>query len=90
MITKRTVIGQLNVLEDGQIQVRTDTVIEEDGVELSRTFHRHVLEPGEDVSTRDEKSKLVAAAVWDAKTVAAYLAKKAALAAAAETRGIGK
>ena len=43
-ITKETEIGRIEVVtEFKHIQVRTDTVIKEDGVELSRKFHRHVI-----------------------------------------------
>jgi|TARA_R110000744_G_scaffold218298_1_gene337046 hypothetical protein len=46
-ITKETIIGKMEVVTDFKhIQVRTDTVIKEDGTELSRSFHRHVLTPG--------------------------------------------
>ena len=45
-ITKETEIGKMEVVtEYKHIQVRTDTVIKEDGVELSRIFHRHVVTP---------------------------------------------
>jgi hypothetical protein len=44
-LTERKEIGSMEVLPMGQIQVRTDTVIERDGVEISRTYHRHVVEP---------------------------------------------
>ena len=44
-ITKETEIGKIEVVtEFKHIQVRTDTVIKEDGVELSRNFHRHVIQ----------------------------------------------
>lgn len=87
MITKKDVIGKLEVLEDGRIMVRTDTVIQEDGVELTRTFHRHILEPGDDVSSRDARSQAIATALWDAKTIADYRAAKAAT-LAASMRGV--
>jgi hypothetical protein len=46
-ITKTTEIGQVEVVgEHKAVQVRTDTIIKEDGKELSRTYHRHVLHPG--------------------------------------------
>ena len=44
-LTERKEIGSMNVLPMGQIEVRTDTVIEKDGFEISRTYHRHVCEP---------------------------------------------
>ena len=45
-LTKETVIGKMEVVGNYKhIQVRTDTVIKEDGVELSRKFKRHVITP---------------------------------------------
>ena len=52
-LTERIEIGRREVLADGQIQVRTDTIIEKDGVEISRAFHRHVVAPGDDL-TKEE------------------------------------
>jgi hypothetical protein len=62
-LTERTEISRREVLADGQIQVRTDTVIERDGVEVSRSFHRHVIVPGDDVSGEDASVQTVANAV---------------------------
>jgi hypothetical protein len=45
-ITKETEIGKIEVVGQYKaIQVRTDTVIKEDGKELSRSYHRHVIHP---------------------------------------------
>ena len=45
-LTKETEIGRIEVVTDFKhIQVRTDTVVKEDGTELSRSFHRHVVTP---------------------------------------------
>ena len=54
-ITKRTENDKIEVVNKWNIQVRTATIIEEDGVELSRSFHRHVLQPY--VSIYDEDTK---------------------------------
>jgi len=80
-LEEKTVIGSREVLPDGQIQVRTDTVIERDGVEISRTYHRHVVAPGDDVSGEDASVQTVANAVHTAEVIAAY---KAAVEAARE------
>jgi len=77
-ITERTEIGSREVLSDGQIQVRTDTVIERDGVEISRSFHRHVVVPGADVSGEDASVQTVANAVHTAEVIAAYEAAQEA------------
>ena len=64
MITKEIVTGMVSILEGGTIQVREDTVIIEDGIELSRTFHREVLEPGDNLSGKDERIKKIASVIW--------------------------
>jgi hypothetical protein len=77
-LTERTEIASREVLADGQIQVRTDTVIERDGVEVSRSFHRHVISPGDDVSGEDASVQTVANAVHTDAVIAAFRAKRAA------------
>ena len=44
-LAKTTEIPKIEVVNNWNIQVATDTVIKEDGVELSRSRHRHVLTP---------------------------------------------
>jgi len=77
-LTERIEISRREVLADGQIQVRTDTVIERDGVEVSRSFHRHVVVPGADVSGEDASVQTVANAVHTDAVIAAYEAAVAA------------
>ena len=55
-ITKTTENDKIEVVNKWNIQVRKATIIKEDGTELSRTFHRHVLVPG----TLDASDNLVA------------------------------
>ena len=51
-LTEETVQDKLEIVGDYKmIQVRTATVIKRDGVEISRTFHRHVVAP--DISADD-------------------------------------
>ena len=72
-LTKETVIDKIEVLEMGQVQVRTATKVLEDGVMLSRSFHRHVLEPSNkysgscadtDISGEAARVQAVANATW--------------------------
>ena len=64
-ITKETIIGQIEVVgEYKAVQVATDTVIKEDGAEISRSRHRHVLHPDMDISGEDAEVQAVANAVW--------------------------
>ncbi len=50
MALTKEVSHDCQVLEDGQIQARTITRIMEDGVELSKTYHRHVIDVGDDLT----------------------------------------
>ena len=59
-LTEKIEIGSIEVLPMGQIQVRTDTIIERDGVELSKSYHRHVVEPDSDTSNEDQRVKDIA------------------------------
>ncbi len=68
-ISKTVVVDKLEVLEMGQVQVRTATIVAEDGVELSRAFHRHVLEPGADLTGQADRVVAVANAAWTAEVV---------------------
>ena len=57
-ITKETIEDKWEIVGDFKhIQVRTATVIKEDGVELSRSFHRHVVAPDSDSSNESADVK---------------------------------
>ena len=58
------------------LQVRRADIIERDGVEVSaRSYHRHVLMPGADVSNECDVVKAIAPEVWTADVVSAYEAQ---------------
>ena len=71
-LTKEIVVDKIEVLEMGQVQVRTATRVLEDGVQLSSSFHRHVLAPGDDLSEQDAKVSAIATATWTPAVVSAY------------------
>ena len=77
-LEKIEVIDRIEVLENGCVQVRTKTAIMEDGKQISGTFHRHVVSPGDDYSAEDTKVKAICAAVHTASVIAAYQATIAA------------
>lgn len=60
------------------ISVRTDTVIIDDGVEVSRSFHRHVVAPGDDVSGEAESVQATANALWTPEVISAWEAAQPA------------
>jgi hypothetical protein len=76
-LTEKTIIDKIEVIENNSIQIRTATVIEKDGTELARTFHRHVLAPGADTSNEDPKVQAIATAIWTEEIIAAYQASQA-------------
>ena len=80
-LTKETVVDKIEVLEMGQVQVRTATRVKEDGAVLSSSFHRHVLEPSTktgdtwgdtDISGEDARVQAVANATWTDSVKTAY------------------
>jgi len=56
------------------IQCRRADIIEKDGIEVGRTYRRHVRVPGNDVSDDCEELQAVAAALWTPEVIAAYQA----------------
>ena len=72
-ITKRLEYKE-EILPDQTIQIRTTTVVEEDGVELARNHHRHVVVPGQDVTGEVQEVQDIANALWTADVIAAYQA----------------
>jgi hypothetical protein len=76
-LEKLTVVDQIEVVENGIVQVRTATKIIEDGKELSKTYHRHTIAPAQDYSSESDRVKAVCLAVHTPGVIAAYQAKLA-------------
>lgn len=74
MLEKVQIVDRIEVLENGCVQVRTKTSIMEDGNQISGTFHRHVIAPGDDYAGEDARVKAVCAATHTADVIAAYKA----------------
>ncbi len=72
-LIEKTIIDKIELVENNSIQVRTATIIEKDGTEIAKTYHRHVVSPGDDVSNEDPKVQAIANAVWTEEVIAAYL-----------------
>ncbi len=63
-LTKETVVDKIEVLESNAVQVRSAVRVLEDGEVLSQSYHRHVLQPGDDLTDQDPKVVAIANAVW--------------------------
>ena len=76
MALEKTIkIDQIEIVGDYKaIQVRKATVVTDDGVELSRSFHRHTLSCDADISGEDAEVQAVCNAVWTDEVKAAYQA----------------
>jgi len=76
-LTKTVVEDKIEVVGSYKsVQVRTATVIKEDGVELSRSFHRHVVTAGDDYSGESTEVQAICAAVHTSEVIAAYEASQ--------------
>ena len=76
-LTKTTVNDKIEVINQGDwsvVQVRTATIIAEDGVEISRTFHRHVLTPDADLTAEDADVAAICTPVFTDAVKTAYAA----------------
>ena len=64
MILEKKVTFDHQVLEDGQIHVRRITRIMEDGKELSKSYHRHCVDPISDLTVEDTRTKLITGVLY--------------------------
>jgi hypothetical protein len=77
-ITKELKYDRVEIVGDYKaIQCREATIIKEDGVEISRTFHRHVLHPDSDISAESQETQDVCNTVWTDEVKASWAAFKA-------------
>jgi len=75
-LTEQTIVDKIEVVENGSVQVRTATVIKRDDVEINRSFHRHVLAPGDDITDQDARVSAIATATWTDDVITAYQASQ--------------
>ena len=73
-LTERNIVDKVELVESNHIQVRTANIIEKDGQVIAKSFHRHILAPGDDVSGEDSKVQAIANAIWTEEVIAAYSA----------------
>ena len=81
-LTKTTTVDQITVTENGIVLYREATRIMEDGNEISKTYHRTSLTPGQDLTGQPEQVVAIANVAWTSEVIAAYQAQLAAAEAA--------
>lgn len=77
-LEKVQIVDRIEVVENGCVQVCTKTAIMEDGKQISGTFSRHVVAPGDDYSQEDARVQVICSAIHTADVIAAYKAAMAA------------
>ena len=77
-LTKETVVDQITVTENGIVLVREVTRIMEDSKELSKTYHRTSLTPGQDLTGQPANVQAICNAAWTPEVISAYEAQQAA------------
>lgn len=75
---KTVKVDQIEVLESGCVQVRTATIVTEEGKVIGRSFHRHVVAPGDDYSGEEARVQAICAATHTVEVINAYKAATAA------------
>jgi archaellum component FlaF (FlaF/FlaG flagellin family) len=71
-LEKQILVDKIEVVNNGSVQVRSSIVVLEDGKEISNTFHRNVIAPGQDYRFEDKKVRDICSAVHTAETIAKY------------------
>jgi hypothetical protein len=71
-LTEKTIIDQIEITRINTIQIRMANIIEKDGIEVSKTYHRYVLKPTDDISKEDSKIKTVANSIWTPEVINEY------------------
>ncbi len=72
MLTKTVGFASATAKASGHVEVQIDTVISDDGVEVARSAHNHVLAPGDDLTNQDPAVVAIAQAHWTTERVEAY------------------
>jgi hypothetical protein len=77
-LTKEVAVDQITVTENGIVLYREATRIMEDGKQLSQTYHRTSLTPGQDITAQPANVQAICNAAWTPEVIAAYEAQQAA------------
>jgi len=69
MLNESSIVDRIEILDNNIIQIRTTTTIYRDNVEISKSYHRQCLNPGDDLSNQDERVLNIANLLWNDKGV---------------------
>ena len=74
-LTKTKIVDQITIIEDGTVLYREATRIMEDGNQISQTYHRTSLTPGQDLTGQPSNVVAICNAAWTPEVIAAYQAQ---------------
>ena len=73
-ITEKNIIDVIEILENNTIQIRNANIIERDGIEIAKTYHRHVINPLDDIINEDARVQSIAKTLWTEDVINNYIA----------------
>ena len=75
-LSEDNVVDSIDVLLDGQIQVRSANRVFRDGIEISKAYHRHVVSPGDNLDNEDPRVKAIGEAMHTPEVIAVFKAAR--------------
>ena len=71
-LIEKELIDKIEVLDNNCIQIRKATIIEKDGEEIAKTYHRHVINPGDELTNEDAKVQAIANSIWTEEIILSF------------------
>ena len=71
-LIEKELIDKIEVLDSNCIQIRKALIIEKHGEEIAKTYHRHVIYPGDDLTNEDTKVQAIANSIWTQEVILAF------------------
>lgn len=75
-LNKQVKIDRIEIVENGIVQVRRATIITDNGNQVSRTYHRWCITPGEDYSNQEQKVQDICKVAHTEEVINAYKAQQ--------------
>jgi hypothetical protein len=72
-LTETSIISSIDVKANGSLQIQRSDIIYRNGIEISKVYHRHVIQPGADVSAENDRVKAVAKVIHTKAVIDAFI-----------------
>ena len=74
-LIEKQLVDLVELVQTNHIQVRTANIIERDGIEIAKTYHRHVVAPTDSIENEDSRVQIIANAIWTPEVIEVYKAE---------------